>query len=203
MRTHRTERPDGRPPSIYPAREDTELLLRFAAGHAGRRVLEIGTGSGRVAERAARDGARVVATDLNPEALRSLRARARAERFPLETVRTDLAEGLGRFDVVLANPPYLPTPPAARDPDPWTNLALDGGPDGCALWARLLATLPDHLAPGGTAFVLESSLQDGPRRQRVREAWRAAGGRSRRVAARSLEGETLEIWAWSRPAPAP
>jgi HemK-related putative methylase len=198
VRPLNTEPPAPPVPAVYPAREDTDLLRRFASGHGGRRVLEIGTGGGSVAERAARDGAIVVATDLNPEALRSLRGRALREGFRLGTVRTDLADGLRRFDVVLANPPYLPTATTERDPDRWTNLALDGGADGCEVWARIIETLPEHLAPGGTGFVLESSLQDPERREHVREVWRSSGGRSRRVAAQTMGDETLEVWAWTR-----
>ena len=96
---------------VYPPREDTRLLLPFAEVPRGTLLLEVGTGSGLVALAAARRGARVVATDLNPHALRRLRARAREEGVDLALVRTDLAHGLGRFDRILANPPYLPTRP--------------------------------------------------------------------------------------------
>ncbi|EQD56766.1 methyltransferase, partial [mine drainage metagenome] len=74
-------------------------------------------------------------------ALGRLRRSAKAEHLDLETVRTDLARGLGRFDRILANPPYLPTRTEDRDPDPWQNLALDGGPDGTSTTERILAQL--------------------------------------------------------------
>ncbi|HTW39605.1 MAG TPA: HemK2/MTQ2 family protein methyltransferase [Thermoplasmata archaeon] len=184
--------------AVYPPREDTELLLPFARVALGSSLLEIGAGSGRAALEAARAGARVVATDLNPWALASLRLRARAERLALETVRTDLAAGLGRFDRVLANPPYLPTSPGQRDPDPWHNLALDGGPDGCRVLARIVGALPDHLAAGASAFVVVSSLQDAGSLRSIVRVWEALGGRKERVAYRDLEGETLEVWELAR-----
>ncbi len=191
----RSRRPAREPGYVYPAREDTTLLASCAPACTGRTVLEIGTGSGAVALAAARHGAvRVVATDLNPNAVRLLRARASAERLPIDAVQTDLAAGLGRFDIILANPPYLPTVPGARDPDRLANLALDGGPDGCGPIARIIRTLPRHLLPGGRAFVLVSTVQSRARRADLAARWRRRGGRLRVFATRALEGEELAIW---------
>lgn len=181
------------PSSVYPAREDTLLLVPFARAGPGRTVLDLGTGNGRLALEAARSGSRVVATDLNPHALRALRARAGPALGRLELVRTDLARGLGRFDRVLANPPYLPTSAGERDPDRWTNLALDGGPDGCRVLRRILRALPAHLRPRGAAYVLVSSVQRPGPLGRAVATWRARGGTVRRVARRDLEGEVLSV----------
>lgn len=180
--------------SVYPPREDTELLRPFADGSAGLLVLEVGTGSGIVAERAAATGARVVASDLNRAALASLRRRAHAAGSSLEVVRADLLNGLGRFDRILFNPPYLPTPPGAEDPDPSTDRALNGGPDGWSVTARFLDQLPHHLRPGGRAYLLVSTLQDPERGSRLRANWRARGGSVMTVADRPLEGERLQVW---------
>ncbi len=181
------------PRPVYPEREDTLLLVPFARAGPGRRVLDLGTGNGRLALEAARSGSRVVATDLNPDALRAVRARAGPALGRLELVRTDLARGLGRFDRILANPPYLPTSVAERDPDPWVNLALDGGPDGCGPLRRILRTLPEHLVPGGAGYVLVSSLQRPEALARALRAWRARGGTVRRIARRALPGEVLFV----------
>ena len=180
--------------TVYPPREDTFLLLPFSEVAAGTRFLEVGTGTGLAALTAARRGARVVATDLNPQALRSLRRRARAEQLDLQLVRTDLARGLGRFDRIVSNPPYLPTSREEQDPDRWQNLALDGGPDGCRVTGRLVDELDRHLLPEGSAFVLVSSRQDPGGLERIRERWRSQGGRVDVVATRRLEGEQLDVW---------
>jgi HemK-related putative methylase len=183
---------------FYPPREDTFLLLPFAGVDAGSSFLDIGTGSGLLALAAARRGARVVATDLNPGALLRLAAIGRAERLDLQVVRTDLARGLGRFDRVLANPPYLPTRPSERDPDRWHNLALDGGPDGCATTARVVASLAEHLRPNGSGFVLASTVQSPRRLRAIWDAWRGQGGVVRRVASQVLEGERIEVYRFRR-----
>ncbi len=194
------------PPAVYPEREDTHLLLPFARTAGDRSLLDIGTGNGRLALEAARHGARTVATDLNPEALRGLRSVARAERLPVEVVRTDLARGLGSFDRVLANPPYLPTQHDQRTEDRWHDLAVDGGRDGCRVLARIVRELPEHLAAGGHAYVLVSSVQSAPALARVRDGWTARGGALAAAAERSLEGERLTVWdLWldrgAKPAP--
>ncbi|MEM0129293.1 MAG: methyltransferase [Thermoplasmata archaeon] len=180
-------------PSIYPVREDTLLLARFAAVPPGTRLLEIGCGNGWASEVAARAGARVVATDRNREALRALSRRARDAGLMIDCVRTDFAAGLGRFDRVLANPPYLPTGPGAADLDPGDRLALDGGPDGCRATAAIVADLADHLRPGGVAFLLVSSLQDRAGLDRILALWRGSGGGVAPVASRRMEGETLTV----------
>jgi release factor glutamine methyltransferase len=185
-------------PEVYPIREDSRLLVRFARPRQGDSVLEIGSGRGAAALAAARHGARrVVATDLNPTALRVLYRRARHEKLPLEVVRTDLATGLRRFDLILANPPYLPTSRRQKDPDPWVNLALDGGRDGCRITARLFSALPRHLAEGGRAYLLVSSLQSRSRLERLRQRWRRRGGICRTVARERWGDEVLSVWQLS------
>ena len=184
----------GGEPPVYPPREDSRLLLPFAQVPPGTRLLEVGAGAGLAALAAARCGARVVATDLNPHALRALRRKARAERLGVEPVRTDLARGLGRFHRVLANPPYLPTLPEERDPDRWHNLALDGGPDGCRVTARLVGELEQHLLPDAEAFVLVSSRQAPEGLDRIRSCWTRSGGTVDVAVSRNLEGERLDVW---------
>jgi HemK-related putative methylase len=184
---------------VYPLREDSRFLARFARPRRGEIVLEIGCGRGLAALVSARHGARkVVATDLNPAALGSVYRRARDEDLPIEAVRTDLAAGLRRFDLILSNPPYLPTAHRKRDEDPWENLAVDGGPDGCEVTARIVAALPGHLTTTGRAYILVSSLQSHIRLGTLRQHWRARWGECRSVAREQWGEETLSVWKFSR-----
>lgn len=170
---------------VYPPREDTWLLLRTARDEVRKneRVLEVGCGSGEVAAGLA-PVARVVATDINPHALRATRSRGVA------VVRTDLCAGLRPvFDLVVFNPPYLPTLPGERIDD-WLEYALDGGPDGRAVIARFCREVEGALAPGGRVLLLVSSLT-GP--DEVRALMENAGYRAEIVARDELEGETLSV----------
>jgi len=141
---------------VYQPAEDSRLLADAAVAtlSAGERVLEVGTGSGYVAERVQNEtGARVVGADVNPHA-----CRAAAERG-VPAVRADLVAPFrdGALDAVLFNPPYLPTDPAAERDD-WMEVALSGGEDGRAVVDPFLDSVGRVLAPDGVVLLLVSSL---------------------------------------------
>jgi release factor glutamine methyltransferase len=141
------------PLQVYQPEADTFLLLETARQEvkAGDRVLEVGTGSGLIAAEIAKI-TRIIATDINPHAVISARDAG------VEVVRTDLFAGIrGPFDLVLFNPPYLPTRPEERMDD-WLEYALDGGESGRAVIARFAAEAGRVLAPGGRILLLISSL---------------------------------------------
>ena len=175
-------------------RADTETVLAaaLAARPAGnvRRVLDLGTGTGCLLLGALRacDGAFGVGVDVAAEACAL--ARANAARLGLggraAFICGDWAAALqGRFDLVLSNPPYIPSadidglmPEVARH-EP--RLALDGGADGLNCYRDLLSALPRLLAPGGRA-VLElgagqaAMVSDLARRAGFATARRRDGG---------------------------
>ena len=141
------------PCQVYSPEADSVLLLDAARAEAGSedRVLEVGTGSGLIAAEIAKI-ARVVATDINPHVVIA------ARRAGAEVVRTDLFAGLrGPFDLILFNPPYLPTRPEERIDD-WLELALDGGESGRVVIERFARDVGDILAPDGRILLLISSL---------------------------------------------
>ena len=113
--------------------------------------MEIGTGPGRIAAALVKD-CDVVATDINPHAVFC------AQQKGVEVVRSDLFSGIrGAFDLVLFNPPYLPTQPEERIDD-WLEYALDGGATGRAVIGRFADEVREVLAPSGRILLLLSSL---------------------------------------------
>jgi release factor glutamine methyltransferase len=141
-------------PDVYRPAEDSELLASVAVERTDPddRVLDVGCGSGYVAERVAATGASVVGCDLNPAACRETRERG------LGVVRCDLVSAFSEehFDRVVCNPPYLPDHP--ETPDDWMGVALSGGEDGRAVVERLVDGVGRVLRPDGEALVLVSSL---------------------------------------------
>lgn len=155
-------------PHVLIPRPDTETLVEVARDTLPDRsapctVLDLCTGSGAVALALAKElpASRVIATELSPEA--AAIARKNAERNSLAD-RVDIRVGdlfapaFGeRFDLIVANPPYIATDVIAtlsaevhREP----RLALDGGPDGLAFYDRICAEAAAYLLPGA-ALVLE------------------------------------------------
>ncbi|MBK1663625.1 protein-(glutamine-N5) methyltransferase, release factor-specific [Rhodospirillum rubrum] len=146
-------------------RPDTETLVE--AGLAvleggGGRILDLGTGSGCVllALLADRPGAIGLGIDIAPGAARVALRNARTlglERRALFAVGDWAAAVAGPFDLVVSNPPYIPSadiaalePEVARFDPP---RALDGGADGLDPYRILAAQVPALLAPAGVLAV--------------------------------------------------
>ena len=175
-------------PTVYEPAEDSRLLAETAATEvdAGEFVLEVGVGSGYVAA-TIRDeaGARVVGSDLNPHACEAARDAG------VETVRANLLDPFadGTFDVVLFNPPYLPTPPDLAWDDPLEH-ALSGGEDGRRLVRPFLRDVGRVLRPTGRAYLLVSSLTGLDAVERLA---RAADLATRELADESFPFERLVV----------
>jgi release factor glutamine methyltransferase len=141
--------------TVYQPAEDSRLLADAVveAVEAGDRLLDVGTGSGYVAHRAKEAGARVVGSDLNPEACEQ------AADAGVPVVRADLTSAFraDSFDVVTFNPPYLPEPEDGGWGD-WMETALSGGEDGRAVVDPFLDDVGRVLAPGGRVYLLVSTL---------------------------------------------
>lgn len=156
---------------VFVPRRRTELLVAVALRHvdatASPRVLDLccGTGAAGSAVEAARPDAEVWASDVDPRAADCARTNLRAaDRVLCGDLFAPLPGSLrGRFDVVIANAPYVPSgevafmPPEARDFEPLA--ALDGGPDGTAIQARIAGEAAEWLAPGGLLVVETSERQ--------------------------------------------
>lgn len=150
----RTFRCDGR--ALIPRPETEELAEKILALPFAR-AADIGTGSGCIALTLAaeRPAAALFAVDRSPDALALARENAAALGLDgrVAFLEGDLLAPLeGAFDLIAANLPYIPSaelPGLQREVQHDPALALDGGPDGLALIARLVADAPALLAPGG------------------------------------------------------
>ncbi|WP_299333707.1 HemK2/MTQ2 family protein methyltransferase [Haloplanus sp.] len=140
--------------TVYQPAEDSRLLADAAGDHARGRTLEVGTGSGWVAERiAVETDTEVITSDYNPEACRQAHDRG------LAAVRADLVAPFRAeaFDTVAFNPPYLPTDPD-NEWDDRMERALSGGESGRAVIDPFLGSVGRVLRPGGVVLLLVSSL---------------------------------------------
>jgi release factor glutamine methyltransferase len=150
--------PDVFNPAVY--RTGTLLARAVTSwtppGHSEIRVLDVGTGSGVASVFAARRGFRVVAVDVNPEAVRCARINALLHHLEerIDVRQGDLFSSVAgeRFDLVLFNPPFFRGEPAGD---------LDRAWRGTDVLERFAAGLPEALTPGGTALLCLSTDGDG------------------------------------------
>ena len=185
------------PHTLIP-RPETELLVEIALAHIPLQhealVADLGTGSGAIALAVAceRPLCRVIATDIDPEALRL--ARANGERLNIRNV--EFREGAWfapfsdeRFDMVVSNPPYV----AEHDPhleegdlpaEP--RRALVAGPTGLEMIGAIVGEAPRFLRDQGWLLLEHGYQQAEATAALLREAgyrriqtWRDAAGHER------------------------
>src|SRR5258705_360664 len=139
--------------STVPAPEQGSLLFcRHLHARPGERVLEIGTGIGLAAVRAARAGARVIATDVVEAAVRCARENA-ALNGVADRIEVRLGDGFDPvrglvFDLICTSPPQMPTPPDRERSDPMAA-AANGARAGVGPLDPVNADAPAYLRPGG------------------------------------------------------
>lgn len=130
----------------------TRLLLKAMVPLSlqGKTVLELGAGSGLLSIYAAKRGARVTATDVNPIAVATLRKNSFRNKADLTVIESDLfnALPLRRFDLVLLNPPYYKKKPLS-----WKDHAWYCGENG-EFFQRLFAGLAPYLHPRSVVLMV-------------------------------------------------
>ena len=150
-------------PGVWRPHSDAWMLadvVRAQAAAEGADVLELGTGSGAIAIAAAQAGARsVTVVDVSRRALVTAAVNARLNGVRVRARRGDLFAPVAgeRFDLVVSNPPYLPSRSIPRH---GAARAWEGGANGRAVLERICAGVADHLNPSGTVLLVHSSVND-------------------------------------------
>jgi release factor glutamine methyltransferase len=145
------------PAALIP-RHDTETLVQEAIkrGRGVNRILDIGVGSGCIAVALAINlpDARVYGVEQSAPALELAARNAEKYGVAVTLLQGSLFEPFSdtRFDLIVSNPPYIPTAkiaslqPEVRENEP--RGALDGGADGLDFYRSIIPAAPDHLNPG-------------------------------------------------------
>lgn len=152
-------------------RPETEELVEWVLSYCkatpkGKlRILDIGTGSGCIAvvlKKRLGDRAEVVAIDISPEALEIARINSRQLQAPVEFMLRDFLNeglsGLGRFDIIVSNPPYVSKTIAGEEVIARLKYEPDAalypiGPDPDIFYQKISAEGLPGLFAGGSCFV--------------------------------------------------
>lgn len=161
-------------------RQDTETLVEqvLKIVKPGMKVLDLCTGSGCVLISVLKNAPELtgMGSDISQTALLVAKENAKLHEVDAEWVRSDLFDNITEtFDVIMANPPYIPTGeilslmPEVRDFEP--ENALDGGADGLDFYRKITGQVKDYLNPGGYVY-MEIGYDQG---EAVSELMRNAG----------------------------
>lgn len=150
---------------LIPRPETEEMaMMAVAVAEEGNSVLDLCTGSGALAiaiykelEKSNRK-VKMTAVDISADALALAKENAEANEADILFIQSDLFSRIrGRFDVIVSNPPYIPTAEIdtlqreVKDYEP--RLALDGGADGLDIYRRIAAEASKYLNRGGTLIM--------------------------------------------------
>jgi ribosomal protein L3 glutamine methyltransferase len=164
--------------ALVPRSPVAELVMRrfepFVVADDVRSVLDIGTGSGCIAIACAHafPAARVDAADVSTDALDLARTNVRHHGLErrVRTVLSNVYGGLGerRYDLIVSNPPYVPTRDVDALPEEYAHeprLGLDAGRDGLDVVREILAGAARHLTPAGVLVVEVGDTEEHVQRE--------------------------------------
>lgn len=176
---------------VYEPEEDSTLLADTLDKYDinGKQILDMGTGSGLLAIIAAKKGATVVAADIDEQALRTAEKNAMMNNVSVRFVKSDLFANInGKFDLIIFNPPYLPT--NEQDGYAKKRLDYDGGKTGCDVIKRFVMECGRYLYKDGRSLMLISSLTG---MNDVKKMLEKNGFSFRAIAKKKIEWEELVV----------
>lgn len=142
--------------TVYPVSEDSILLVESLKISGAEEILEIGCGSGVVSLHCAKNGCKVVAVDINPEAVKATKKNAQLNDLKVKVFESDVYENVnGKFDIIMFNLPYLPVEDSGIEAAAWA-----GGTDGLGPLQRVLDEADEYLNLNGRIVIVTSSLAD-------------------------------------------
>jgi len=183
--------------NVYDPAEDTFLLLEALNVKPNDCVLEIGIGCGIISLECARLGAQVVGVEVNPFAVKLAGKNFQRNKSLLNggvdfrvgdlfsSVKPD-----ERFDVIIFNPPYLPTKEHEKVGG-WFDVAVNGGVDGFKVVRRFLSEVKKYLLKEGNVFFVFSSLANEKLLVSILSELKMS---SNVVLSRSFNDETLKVY---------
>jgi release factor glutamine methyltransferase len=180
---------------VYEPAEDSFLVADYLTQVVKEDdvVLDVGTGCGILAVVAARKAKNVVATDINPHAVKCAKLNAKTNQVnnKMDVRLGDLFTPIHKtekFDLIVFNAPYLPT--ASSEQKTWVGRAWSGGPTGRQLIDRFVHEAPRYLARNGRILLVQSSLADI---DETLKAFSEKGLEARVVAEKKFAFETIVV----------
>ena len=170
---------------IYRPDSDSFLLENEVKKYAkGKRVLDIGSGSGILAKTALKSGAKsVLCTDIDFSVVEYLRDKG------FNAVQSDLFSNIkGKFDLIVFNPPYLPYD---KREDFQSSLHTSGGKRGDEIIVRFLENVKKYLTDNGIVLIVSSSLTSLKGINRILEE---QGLKKKIISEKRFFMEELEVW---------
>ncbi len=139
----------------YTPKEDSFILLEQVKRYSRGNVMDMGTGSGILAVEASKKAKKVIAADINKEALKEAENNAKKQKIKkIKFIYSDLFSKIKKqkFDLIIFNPPYLPQDKGIND------RAIYGGKKGYETICRFLENANDYLKEKGIILLLFSSI---------------------------------------------
>ncbi|HKH85330.1 MAG TPA: HemK2/MTQ2 family protein methyltransferase [Nitrososphaera sp.] len=141
---------------MYAPSDDTFLLADCIRQYSGRRALEIGVGSGLLLDILEKNFAYVAGSDIDLQALQHCKQqKISSARVLLVCCDAGSAFGIGKFDFIVSNPPYLPND---NDNNNILDPTVHGGPTGIEATVHFINSALPLLAGNGKLLIVISSF---------------------------------------------